>query len=79
MASMEGEEGDSDCSFESMSSVTRPEMPKAVVWYRFGKVSLAQRRISRGVRALRVVLRNFRCSFVRIIEGRVPAEEEPEA
>lgn len=76
---MRGASGFSAASFESKSKVTRPEIPKAVVWYNEGKVMEDQRRISRGVRALRVVFRCLRWDFVRVMGGRVEVEEEAEA
>ncbi len=33
-------------SFDNMSRVTRPVKPKAVVWYRLGRVVMHHRRIS---------------------------------
>lgn len=79
MASMLGAEGVSVCSLDSMSRVTSPETPKAVVWYRFGKVILHQRRMSMGSRLLRVLLMNLRCSLVRTMSGRLSREDAPEA
>jgi hypothetical protein len=79
IASILGAEGVSVWSFESMSKVTRPEIPKAVVWYRLGNVILHHRRISIGARLLSVELMNLRCSFVRTIRGSVSCEDEPEA
>ncbi len=79
MPSMVGASGVSICNLESMSRVTSPETPKAVVWYRLGKVILAHLRTSIGWRLLRVLFRNLRCCLVRMTEGRAPLEDAPEA
>jgi len=79
MTSIGAEEGVSVCSFERISSVTRPVRPKAVVWYRFGKVIFAQRRMSIGCMELRLLFMNLRCCFVRIREGSWSVDEAPEA
>lgn len=76
MASTAGRDGSDADNRASMSMVTRPVSPKAVVWKRRGKRCRAKRRRSMAVIFSICWFRYLRCGLVRVICGRPGAASE---